>query len=113
MRDVYFRCSQCGGRILEPNTRNYIFRETDIPLRCILEKTGKLYGEILCRKCQGGNEMDNGKNFDGYLAAMAQASNREREKLLDKARNDKGITVAGYLKLENYVISMAGKEDTK
>lgn len=57
--------------------------------------------------------MDNGRNFDGYLAAMAQAPNREREKLLDKARNDKGITVAGYLKLENYVISMAGKEGTK
>lgn len=54
--------------------------------------------------------MDNGKNFDGYLAAMAQVSSREREKLLDKARNDKGVTVAGYLKLENYVMSMAGKE---
>ncbi len=98
---------------MEPNIRNYIFRETDIPLRCIVEKTEKLYGEILCRKCRGGREMDNGKNFDGYLAAMAQVSNREREKLLDKARNDKGITVAGYLKLENYVISMAGKEGTK
>ena len=53
--------------------------------------------------------MDNGKNFDGYLAAMAQVSGREREKLLDKARNDNGVTVAGYLKLENYVMSMAGK----
>lgn len=53
--------------------------------------------------------MDNGKNFDGYLAAMAQVSSREREKLLDKARNDKGVTVAGYLKLENYVMSMTGK----
>lgn len=53
--------------------------------------------------------MDNGKNFDGYLAAMAQVSSREREKLLDKARNDKGVTVAGYLKLEKYVMSMAGK----
>lgn len=54
--------------------------------------------------------MDNGKNFDGYLAEMAQVSSREREKLLDKARNDKGVTVAGYLKLENYVMSMEGKE---
>ena len=53
--------------------------------------------------------MDNGKNFNGYLAAMAQVSSREREKLLDRARNDKGVTVAGYLKLESYVMSMAGK----
>lgn len=80
-----------------------------MPLRCIMQKTKKLYGEILCEKCRGGREMDNGKNFDGYLAAMAQVSSREREKLLDKARNDNGVTVAGYLKLENYVMSMAGK----
>lgn len=99
--------------MLERNIKNYTFRETDVPLRCIIEKIEKLHGEILCRKCQGGNEMDNGKNFDGYLEAMQQVSDREREKLLDKARNDKGITVAGYLKLENYVISMAGKAGGK
>lgn len=57
--------------------------------------------------------MDNGKNFDGYLAAMAQVSSREREKLLDKARNDKDITVAGYLKLENYALALDGKECRK
>ena len=84
-------------------------RELVRALRCIMQKTKKLYGEILCEKCRGGREMDNGKNFDGYLAAMAQVSSREREKLLDKARNDNGVTVAGYLKLENYVMSMAGK----
>ena len=99
--------------MLERNIRNYTFRETDVSLRRIIEKIEKLYGEILCRKCQGGNEMDNGKNFDGYLEAMQQVSDREREKLLDKARNDKGITVAGYLKLENYVISMVGKAGGK
>lgn len=110
MNDVYFRCSECGGRVLEPDRKTHTFRETDIPLRCIIEKTKKLYGETLCEKCRGGREMDNGKNFDGYLAAMAQVSSREREKLLDKARNDKGVTVAGYLKLENYVMSMEGKE---
>lgn len=111
MKDVYFRCTECGERILEPDRKKHIFRETDIPFRCIMEKTEKLYGNCLCKKCLGGHEMNaDGKNFEGYLTVMGQVSKREREKLLDKARNDKGVTVAGYLKLENYAMALSSKE---
>lgn len=112
MKDVYFRCGECGKRILEPDRKAHIFRETDIPLRCIIGKIEKLYGKCLCKKCLGGHEMNaDGKNFEGYLTAMGQVSKREQEKLLDKARNDKGVTVAGYLKLENYAMALNSKKN--
>lgn len=114
MKDVYFRCADCGKRIYEPDRRNHRFQDGDIPLRRILEKIKKRHGRILCRECLGGNDMNvDGKNFAGYLTAMGQVNHREREKLLDKARNDKDITVAGYLKLENYALALDGKEYRK
>lgn len=50
-----------------------------------------------------------GKNFDMYLTAMWEANHQERETLLKKAMQDKDVTVAGWLKLENFAISMDGK----
>lgn len=51
-----------------------------------------------------------GKNFERYLNELRKAPKEEREKLLDQARNDIGVTVAGYLKLEDYAMGMNGKE---
>ncbi len=51
-----------------------------------------------------------GKNFERHMNELRKAPKEEREKLLDQARNDIGVTVAGYLKLEDYAMGMNGNE---